>query len=142
MSNLKYKAGYKYQTCEDYERQLGPAWEWRHLDGNGYVDLDDDGALGIRAGYAWDGPSGCTIDSANFITPSLVHDALYQLLRRTELEGIDRERLRRYADELLYEMCVERGMWRVRAWWVFRAVRMFGGKHAEPGAEPEVKEVP
>ena len=57
---------------------------------------------------------------------SLVHDAMYQLMRMGEMSNIYREE----ADKLLRDICIEDGMWRVRAWWVYRAVRMFGGRAA------------
>ena len=46
---------------------------------------------------AGDGPSGPAIDTKNFMRASLVHDALYQLMR---LGTLDKSR-RQYADRLL-----------------------------------------
>ena len=83
--------------------------------------------LTIYKGYAWDGPSGPTWDTENFMRGSLVHDALYQLLRA----GVLPQSARRYADDLLREMCLSDGMSRLRAWWVWRALRWFGGRAAK-----------
>jgi hypothetical protein len=76
----------------------------------------------IKKGYAWDGPSGPTWDTKNFLTPSLVHDALYQLIRIGQLSS----GFRKIADKILYQMCRDRGMswWRSR--YVYKAVRAFG----------------
>jgi hypothetical protein len=60
---------------------------------------------------------------------SLVHDALYQLLRNELLEPKWREE----TDRELVRICREDGMSRIRAWWVYRSVRLGG----EPAAAPE-----
>jgi hypothetical protein len=81
------------------------------------------GKLVIYKGYAWDGPSGPTIDTKNFMRGSLVHDAYYQLMREGYIEpGV----WRKYADDELRRICIEDGMSRFRAWYVWKAVRAFG----------------
>lgn len=60
---------------------------------------------------------------------SLVHDALYQLMRERHL---DYKEHRQYADELLRDICLEDGMSRVRAWWVYQAVHIFAEMAARP----------
>jgi hypothetical protein len=87
---------------------------------NDWMDLRN-GFLHIKAGYCWDGPSGPTIDTENFMRGSLIHDALYQLMR----EGKISLSYRRRADELLREICLKDGMSRLRAWWVYWGVRLF-----------------
>ena len=87
------------------------------------VEETPEGLLIISAGYAWDGPSGITIDTKSFMRGSLFHDAVYQLLREGKLIIPDGRKL---ADKLLRAICIEDGMWKIRAWWVYRAVRMFG----------------
>ena len=76
-----------------------------------YIELRYDGQLTLRKGYAWDGPSGPTIDTKNFMRGSLVHDALYQLMRLKLLPAS----LRETADMLLRRICIEDGMCRLRA---------------------------
>ena len=80
------------------------------------------GVLLVKELYAWDGPSGPTIGTPSFMRGSLFHDALYQLIR----EGHLASSWRKYADQLLREICLEDGMNRFRAWYVYRSVRMFG----------------
>ena len=88
-----------------------------------YIELGIDGIMLIKRGYQWDGPSGPTIDTENFMRGSLVHDALYQLIREGRLRKDDRKR----ADKLLRRICRQDGMSYFRAWYVYRSVRMFGG---------------
>ena len=92
-----------------------------------YIEIDANGNLLIKKGYSWDGPSGPTIDTKNFMQGSLVHDALYQLMREGYIEP--NKKNRKKADIILRKICRADGMSRVRAWWVYRGVRL-GGKKA------------
>ena len=47
-----------------------------------YIRLDIEGRLTIRKNWEWDGASGPTLDSARTMAASLVHDALYELIRK------------------------------------------------------------
>lgn len=49
-----------------------------------FICLNRDGWLIISEGYAWDGASGCP-DVALILRASLIHDALYQLIREKHL---------------------------------------------------------
>jgi len=93
--------------------------------GTPFISLTRSGLLTIKAGYAWNGASGPTIDSKCSMRGSLVHDALYQLM------GIypDLLKFRLYADELLFIICKQDGMSAVRAWLWKKAVNGFG-EHA------------
>jgi hypothetical protein len=127
MDCIAYNSGYKYQLKETYTVaiEIKPPAPL----GNDYLRLDVDGHLTINKGYAWDGPSGPTLDTATFMRGSLIHDALYQLMR----EGfLDPEENRETADRILRRICLEDGMWPPRAWWVYQAVRRF----ADPAADP------
>jgi hypothetical protein len=126
---IHYRSGYKYQL----KKKVAVSTKIRPDDEKvirRFVKLGTDGKLEIDDGYAWDGPSGPTIDTKNFMRGSLVHDALYQLMREA---GLDKAKWRRAADEELVRICREDGMTRLRAWWVLRAVRWF----ADPAASPE-----
>ena len=111
---------YRYATELEPEAPLATRDE--------FVTLEPNGLLSLRRGYAWDGPSGPTLDTRNFMRASLVHDALYQLMR----EGLLDSSQRLYADRLLRKICRQDGMSRFRAWYVYRALRAFGGKGARP----------
>jgi len=134
--------GYKYQVMKDYSMQLNltPLKTIRRKLAK-FLSLSPHGVLFIRKFYAWDGPSGPTIDTRDFIRGSLVHDALYQLMR----EGVLDYRVhRQQADQILKELCLEDGMGSFRAWYVYQAVHLFaeGGACPQPEQEPEIIYVP
>jgi len=132
---IKYRAGYKYQLAEGYKLQteLYPPVD---ID-NEFIHLDINGLLYIESGYAWDGPSGPTVDTKNFMEGSLVHDALYQLIRKQDLPQSARE----YADKLLVKICKDKGMSSCRRWWVYKGVRGGAGFAASPKNVKKVFEV-
>ena len=103
------------------------------------MDLTTEGWITIKKGYAWDGPSGPTIDTRNFMRGSLIHDALYQLMRARKLD-IDEHR--KPADELLRKMCREDRMSAIRAWWVYRGVRIGGKPAADPANKKPITRAP
>ena len=86
----------------------------------------------IHKGYAWDGPSGPTIDTDNFMLGSLVHDVFYQAIR----EGMLPRSFRKTADQEFRRICIEQGMSKFRAWYVYNAVRLFSGGSAKPEKNP------
>lgn len=119
----KKRRSYKYTLLEQVQYQTGIQATHTHD-----VVAIDDGLLTIKPGYAWDGPSGPAFDTGNFLRGSLVHDALYQLMR----EGVIPQAQREKADQILYDICRADGMSKLRAKWVFWAVRKFAGKAAQP----------
>jgi hypothetical protein len=144
MAKMCYRklTGYKYQMMYDYAIKI-------HLKRlkrirpkvAKFLSLSHHGVLTIKMYYAWDGPSGPTIDTRDFMRGSLVHDALYQLMR----EGVlDYKVHRKRADEILRELCLEDGMCAFRAWYVYQAVHLFaeGGARPQPKYTPEIICVP
>lgn len=132
-----YKSGYKYQLKQDYSVDIPIKPESEKI--LQFTTLSTAGSLWIKSGYAWDGPSGPTIDTQNFMRGSLVHDALYQLMREDLLDdNIYREK----ADRLLQAQCVEDGMTSVRAWWVYQGVRFGGGPSADPNNKRPTQHAP
>ena len=136
-SKIRYRGGYKYQLVDDYCTQVTPKPEKFIL--TPFVRLDLDGYLYIVSGYAWDGPSGPAIDTSNFMRGSLVHDALYQLMRLGHLEA---GKHRKMADEDLRRLCLEDGMSSIRAWWVYQGVRFGAGPAAAVGGDAPPMEAP
>lgn len=126
MDFILYQEGYKYQLVKDYVHLLNCTLP--KAVGNNWIILSQHGTLILKAGYAWDGPSGPTIDTKNFMRGSLVHDALYQLMRESYLP----QDFRAVADKALYEICKRDGMWGLRAWFVYAGVRAFGKHFATP----------
>jgi hypothetical protein len=125
ISRIKYRKlrNYKYQLLENYSVKI----EINKEVSNNFIKLSLDGVLFIKQYYAWDGPSGPTIDTKSFMRASLVHDALYQLMREGKLDRkIDRET----ADKVLKRICLEDGMNIIRATYSYYAVRWFGASTA------------
>ena len=127
MEYISYKEGYKYQLVETYCTEINIKPNQDIV--TDYIELNTEGNLIIKKGYAWDGPSGPTIDTLNFMRGSLVHDALYQLMRQ---EHIDKGEYREPADRLLQDMCRKDGMTALRAWWVYQGVYLGGDTSADP----------
>ena len=128
---------YKYQLMDDYTIQIDikPVKDIEPKLAK-FLSFSSDGVLTIRKFYAWDGPSGPTIDTRDFVRGSLVHDALYQLMR---LDVLDYKIHRKRADEILREICLEDGMCSFRAWYVYQALHIFAEGSARPRKEREVK---
>ena len=94
------------------------------------ISFSKDGVLTLSEGYSWDGASGPARDTKTIMRASLIHDALYQLIRMGMLD--QSKETRKKADVILREICLEDGMSRFRAWAVYYAVRIFGAKAAKP----------
>lgn len=124
---------YKYQLVQDYTVAI-PIVPENDIDTD-FIRLTTSGDLTVKRLYAWDGPSGISIDTKDFMRGSLVHDALYQLMRG---EYLDYRIYRDAADRLLQRMCIEDGMPSWRAWYVYKGVSWFGEEYARPSPEPEV----
>lgn len=114
---------WKYRLAEDEFFDVSKWGLPAACGAGGLIEIRDDGHMVIRANYAWDGPSGPTIDTKTFMRGSLIHDALYQLIREGQLK--DYHRLE--ADQILRAICREDGMNWVRAAWVFHSLRLAGG---------------
>jgi len=120
--------GWKYQLTDPYivQTDLHPGRVGTVVH-NGWISLAHDGWLTIERHYAWDGPSGPTIDTPTFMRGSLIHDALYQLQRESRLS----REWRKAADLELRRACLADGMSAIRAWWVYWGVRLFAGYAAK-----------
>lgn len=119
---------YKYRLERAYIEEATPFQPPRMLTvADNWIGLMPSGNLYFRPGYCWDGPSGPTIDTPNWMRGSLVHDGLYQLLREGLLDKLgDHESLRKQADQLMRKILIEDGMSRARAGWSYAGVRVFG----------------
>lgn len=137
MKCIAYNGGYKYQLKEDYSViiDIKPTAAIK----TPFIKLNTKGRLILSEGYAWDGPSGPTIDTKTFMRGSLVHDALYQLMREGHLNN---HHYRETADRILQKICKEDGMWSVRAWGVYQAVRLFADPAADPAGKRPVTRAP
>jgi len=119
---------YRYQTRKEYVVETGIWSATDVVSSGGFLKLTRSGRLTIAKGYAWDGASGPAINTKNFRRGSLVHDCFYQMLR----ESLIAASMRIEADKLLRRHVLEDGMWRIRAAWVYRGVRIGGKYSARP----------
>jgi len=122
---IYYCAGYKYQLATDYETLISikPGADIV----SDFIILDTVGNLTIRTGYAWDGPSGPCLDIPSFMRASLVHDALYQLMREGSLPQSAKEQ----ADKEMRRICKQDGMTSVLAEVAYQGVDHFGYSSCE-----------
>lgn len=133
---IKYKKGFKYQLTEKYTISTSIRQVSR-IDTR-FISLDEEGLLIIKAGYAWDGPSGPTIDTPNSMRGSLVHDALYQLMRMNLLD----QSWRGASDKEFRRICLEDGMWKIRANIFYIGVDIFAAKAASTEARKKIITAP
>jgi hypothetical protein len=133
--SIKYREGYKYQLAEDCSVMSGITGYDIKTE---YIELRPSGILIVKKGYAWDGASGPTVDTLSSMSGSLYHDALYQLMREKRLPPECREA----ADYLLYRVCVDAGMYELRArvWYDF--VRELASGAADPKNDRPILEAP
>jgi hypothetical protein len=143
-NQLEWTEGYKYRTNKTYWcfTNIRPYAEIQL----GRITLTVEGLMIIDRHYSWDGPSGPTIDTKNFMPGSVVHDAGYELLRcpnklldrmcdiirdGVTIYAATHEQVREEFDRLLQEIILADGMWQFRANYVFAAVRRGGVESAE-----------
>jgi hypothetical protein len=132
---IRYRRGYKYILHSDYTVAL-PLTSPKSIATSEFI-LSENGVLTVIAGYPWDGPSGPTIDTDNFMRGSLIHDVLYEMMRQELLP----QSFRDIADSILRDVCLQDGMSSIRAWWVYHGVRLGGGS-ASAIKQEEVIEAP
>ena len=134
-THIFYRAGYKYQLAREYRCLTGILPE--RAIRTQFLTLDLVGELTIRRGYAWNG-ADVIPDDKEVMRASLVHDALYQLLRDGHLE----QKWRLDADQILMAICIEDDLSPTYAQAIFAAVRMGGGPAADPANAHPVLQAP
>jgi hypothetical protein len=129
---VSYTGEYKYQNWENFGLYLPPTFALNeklvYNPGPIYIVLTSEGFLSISKGYAWDGPSGPVKDTPENMRASLVHDALYQLIRQKILPAS----LRKAADKVFRKMCVHDGVPQWQAWTWYYGLRWLGSAAASP----------
>lgn len=134
---IKYRDGYKYQLAETVEIQTSIIPPANIV--TKYIILTVDGILRVNESYAWDGPSGPTVDRASNMRGSLFHDAGYQLMR----EGyLDEATYRPQFDRLLRDIWIEDGMYHWLAVLEVEAVKKFAANAAMLGTDKPVLYAP
>lgn len=129
-NGIAYRSGYKYQLAKTYT--IGINIKPKKSIITNFIDLTMTGTLTIFDGYAWDGPSGPVIDTKENMRASLIHDALYQLMRYRKLTA---KAHKIKADKLFRKICIEDGISRMTAHIYYLGLRL-GGK---PATDPKNK---
>jgi len=133
---IVYRGGYKYQTAFDYVINL--PIKPPEIINTYFLRMTLSGQLKIKRGYAWDGASGPTWDTKSVMRGSLVHDALYQLMRMKWLD----KNYRKEADKILRVILIQDGAFRIRAWAWYAGVRIFAGKSSTPAVARKILTAP
>ncbi|WP_109833330.1 DUF1353 domain-containing protein [Reichenbachiella versicolor] len=123
---------YKYQLVEEFVYDTGISGF--DID-QPFIKLNNEGVLTVSKNYAWDGASGPTIDTKNSMRASLVHDALYQLMRERLLS----QDQVKPADQLFEKMLRNDGMSAIRARIWYLGLRLANGMAAKPGTQKPPK---
>ena len=125
-----------YRNIERYKYQLAqPMTFSTGIEGHSfkttYFTMFPDGMFVVKEGYLWDGPSGPTVDTPDSMRGSLLHDSLYECVRRELLPLSIKDR----ADRLLHDICTEDGMDKHRADLWYDMVSKFAWSSCIPGTE-------
>ena len=138
--SIKYKAGYKYLLVEGDSVMTG-IFPSEHID-TPFFSLSVLGKLTAKPFYAWDGPSGPTLDTPIAMRSSLFHDIIYQMLREGLIPRTKKNR--KLADKVLRDVMradaaeagwLKRGLTKARSWVWYRSVR-FGAKRSSREGRP------
>ena len=139
MSNpfIEYRSGYKYQLVSEYsiKTNIKPKKEVDEK----FIKLDKKGNLTVVEGYAWDGPSGPVVDTKENMRASLVHDALYQLMRYKHLKAKEHKDK---ADKLFKKICIEDGVPPVTAKIYYLGLKIGGKPASDPKNKKKVHRAP
>lgn len=136
MALIRYWKGCKYQLAETYICQTPITGE--HIEDDQFT-LQEDGTLVINKGFAWDGASGPTFDSASSMRASLVHDVFCVAMRDGRLSY---EKWQDKVNDLFRDQCIEDGMWHWRANLWHAAVEFADAGNPEQGKDREILEAP
>lgn len=137
---IKYKSGYKYVLAETYACKISITGYFAKTD---FIILDTNGNLVIKQNYAWDGATFFP-DLEIVKRPSLIHDALCQLIRL----GIIPEKLLQSVHRVMKEQieedikCLEitDPVYLIIPELIYRGL-VFSGKIGE-GCENQIKKAP
>lgn len=132
---IYYKCGYKYQFTRDYSCYTGILLPHDII--RDFYTLTADGWCHIKKGYAWDGPSGWTWDTKSSMRGSAIHDCYCQAAKD---RLIDYEVLAPRHHNAFRDICIEDGMWKIRAdAWHEAVIIGRGGDPSIPDEFPELE---
>jgi len=134
---IEYRNGYKYQLASDYsiKTTIKPKQD---VDTQ-FIKMDTDGSLTVKSGYAWDGPSGPVVDTEDNMRASLIHDALYQLMRHRKLTAKEHKEK---ADKLFKKICIQDGVPKETAHVYYLGLKIGGKPSTDPKNKKRIFEAP
>ena len=136
VGQIEYIKGYKNQLTDHVFYASGIRLPKRVV--TKWFVIEANGDIFIKAGYAWNGANGPTIDTSKTYRLSLFHDVWAQAMRL----GLIPKGYRKKGDVMLYNIGIEDGMWKIRIWYWFQGVRIGGKGSVKPGAEPKPRICP
>ena len=104
---------------------------------SGRLTLYPDGRLDISEGYVWDGVSGGP-NKKSWLKASLLHDALYQLMRERQIPHATWRR----ADMEYGAKLKKDGAWQATISMQLWILKKTGGKHARPSKRKKIHSAP
>lgn len=131
---ISYKNGYKFQLSADYVvmTSVSP----RKVVRSPYLRLEPTGCLTIMNGYAWDGATWAP-DLRSVVRASLVHDALYQLMRSGKINRLWKDTV---DNDFLRIMREDGAGWLARIY--YRGMRLGTRIFNIPGKPREILQAP
>lgn len=135
--HIYYRSGYKHQLARDFQIKTN-IYSSADVDAE-FISLDRAGNLLVKSGYAWDSTSGPVPDTHRNLRASLVHDALYQLIRHRHLS---RDRHKDKADRPFKKICKQDGVVSPVAHAYYLALKTAGNPATDPKNIKEVKPAP
>lgn len=135
--SIAYISGFKYQVQEEFKIQIPVLSQFDGIEQD-YFSILNNGTVILKKGFASDGPSGPTIDTPDTIVGAFVHDMLYECMRK---DLIPRDN-RKLADEIIRDVCLKHGMPKIRAWWWYYMLRVFGHKNVLASSRRQIKYAP
>lgn len=120
---LKFVSGFKYQINEDFIIFIEDYKPSKDIIDE-FFEFYTDGTLLIKRGFAWDGPSGPTIDTKDSHIAAIVHDVFYRCIRKGYLPLS----VKPIADKIFYKLLRKNGMFILRAYRWYLGVKLFGKK--------------
>lgn len=134
---IEYRSGYKYQLAKDYPITTNIKPD-KDIDEK-FIKMDVNGNLKILEGYAWDGPSGPVVDTKENMRASLVHDALYQLMRQRHLLV---KKWKDKADLLFKKICIADGVPPQTAQIYYLGLKIGGKPSTDPKNQKKIHKAP
>ena len=129
---MKYITGFRHCLYEDEVFHVA-IYHDEDIDTK-YIRLTTLGVLTVKTGFMWDGISGPTLQTKKTKSPSCMDDSPYWLIRN----GYLLFSTWKVADLEFKRYCLMKGIFRIRAWWLYRGLSLARGTAAHPDKRKKV----